>query len=107
VTFFGTAIAAMVLPWRKKSLYQNSAIAKLKVGGVPLITVSGAITAGFLGWMLFKWFTDSLYAINNKTSLRYLAVLYGLAVVVYAIAYVVRRRQGINLKAIHQEIPVE
>jgi len=107
VTFFGTAIAAMVLPWRKKSLYQNSAIAKLKVGGVPLITVSGAITGGFLGWMLFKWFTDDLYAINNKSSLRYLAVLYGLAVVVYTIAYVVRRQQGINLKSIHQEIPVE
>jgi len=107
VTFFGTAIAAVVLPWRKKSLYENSTIARYKVGGVPLITISGAITAGFLGWMLFKWFTDSLYAINNKASLRYLVVLYGLAIAVYAIAYVVRRRQGIDLKAIHQEIPVE
>ena len=30
VTFFGTSIAAAILPWRKKSLYQNSAIAKYK-----------------------------------------------------------------------------
>jgi basic amino acid/polyamine antiporter, APA family len=107
VTFFGTAIAAMILPWRKKSLYQNSAIAKYKIAGVPMITVASAVTAGFLGWMLFKWFTDDLYAINNKTSLKYLGVLYGLAIVVYAVAYVVRRRQGINLKAIHEEIPVD
>jgi APA family basic amino acid/polyamine antiporter len=107
VTFFGTAIAAMILPWRKKSLYQNSAIAKYKLGGIPMITIASAVTAGFLGWMLFKWFTDDLYAINNKTSLKYLGVLYGLAVLVYAIAYVVRKRQGINLKAIHEEIPVD
>jgi APA family basic amino acid/polyamine antiporter len=107
VTFFGTAIAAMILPWRKKSLYENSAIAKYKVGGIPLITLTGGITAAFLGWMLFKWFTDDLYAINNSTSLKYLAAMYGLAIVVYAIAYFVRRSQGINLKAIHQEIPVD
>ncbi len=107
VTFFGTAIAAMVMPYRKGRLYENSAIAKYKVGGIPLITVTGACTAAFLGWFLFQWFTNDLYAINNATSLRYLGALYGLAVVVYAIAYVVRRRQGINLRAIHQEIPVD
>jgi hypothetical protein len=57
--------------------------------------------------MLFKWFTDDLYAINNTTSLKYLGVLYGLAIVVYVVAYAVRRSQGINLKAIHEEIPVD
>jgi len=77
------------------------------LGGIPLITIASAVTGAFLGWMLFKWFTDDLYAINNKTSLKYLGVLYGLAVIVYAIAYVVRKRQGINLKAIHEEIPVD
>jgi basic amino acid/polyamine antiporter, APA family len=107
VTFFGSSIAAMILPWRKKSLYQNSAIAKYKFGGIPMITIASALTAAFLGWMLFKWFTDDLYAINNKTSLKYLGVLYGLAILVYAVAYVVRKRQGINLKAIHEEIPVD
>jgi APA family basic amino acid/polyamine antiporter len=107
VTFFGTAIAAMVMPYRKGRLYENSAIAKYKVGGIPLITITGACTAAFLGWFLFQWFTNDLYAINNATSLKYLAAMYGLAIVVYAIAYVVRRRQGINLRAIHQEIPVD
>src|SRR5205807_8566819 len=55
VTFLGTSIAAAILPWRKKSLYQNSAIAKYKVGGIPLITISGGITTLFLGWNLYKW----------------------------------------------------
>jgi hypothetical protein len=33
--------------------------------------------------------------------------MYGLALVIYVVALVVRRRQGINLSAIHKEIPVE
>jgi amino acid transporter len=107
VTFFGTAIAAMILPWRKKALYENSAIAKFKVGGIPLITVAGAITAAFLGWNLYEWFSNSLYAVNNKQSLVFMGAMYGLAIVIYVIARVVRARQGINLKAIYQEIPVD
>src|SRR5262249_14292210 len=38
VTFLGSAIAAAVLPWRKKEIYNASPIAKYKVLGLPLIT---------------------------------------------------------------------
>jgi APA family basic amino acid/polyamine antiporter len=107
VTFFGTAIAAMVLPYRKKELYQNSAIARYKVAGIPLITISGFITAVFLGFNLYQWFTNSNYAVNNKQSLVFMGVMYGMAIVIYIIAWVVRRSQGINLSAIYKEIPVD
>jgi hypothetical protein len=33
--------------------------------------------------------------------------MYVLALVIYVVAKVVRKNQGIDLKAIHQEIPVE
>jgi amino acid transporter len=107
VTFLGSAMAASILPWRRKTLFQNSAIARYNVGGVPLITVAGVVTSAFLGWLLWKWFTNDTYGVNNKTSLRYLVILYGMAAVIYAIAYFVRRAQGVNFKAIHAEIPVE
>jgi amino acid transporter len=111
MTFFGTSIAAMILPWRKKSLYQNSAIAKYKIGGIPLITVTGAITGAFLGWNLYKWLwppaPNNLYGINNKQSLIFMGSMYALAIVIYVIAKVYRRRQGIDLNAVYKEIPVE
>jgi basic amino acid/polyamine antiporter, APA family len=107
VTFFGTSIAAMILPYRKRRLYENSPIARYKVAGIPLITVSGAITAAFLGFNLWHWFTNDLYAVNNSTSLWFMASMYGLALVIYVVAWFVRRSQGINLSAIHREIPVE
>jgi amino acid transporter len=107
VTFLGTAIAAIILPWRKKTLYENSAIARYKIAGIPAISVCGAFTALFLGWNLWEWFTNANYAVNNKQSLVFMASMYVLAIVVYLIAKVYRKRQGIDLKAIYQEIPVE
>jgi len=107
LTFFGTSIAAIILPWRKKQLYENSPIARYKVAGIPLITVSGLLTAAFLGFNLWKWFTDDLYAVNNKDSLVFMGAMYGLAIVVYVVAKLYRKSQGIDLKAIYEEIPVE
>ncbi|MFL5766258.1 MAG: APC family permease [Actinomycetota bacterium] len=107
VTFFGTSIAAIVLPWRKKGLYQNSPIARYNVAGIPLITISGVLTAGFIGFNLWEWFKNDLYAVNDKTSLVFMGTMYALALVVYVVAKVVRKRQGIDLNAIYREIPVE
>jgi basic amino acid/polyamine antiporter, APA family len=107
VTFLGTSIAAIVLPWRKKHLYENSPLARYKVAGIPLITISGVLTALFLAYNLWKWLDDELYAVNNKQSLVFLGGMYLLALVIYVAAKVVRKRQGIDLNAIHQEIPVE
>ncbi|MBI3648284.1 MAG: APC family permease [Actinobacteria bacterium] len=107
VTFFGTAVAAMILPWRKKHLYENSAIAKYKIAGIPLITVSGFLTAAFLGFNLYEWFTNANYAVNDHSSLVFMGAMYVLALVIYVVAKVYRKSQGIDLKAIYQEIPVE
>jgi APA family basic amino acid/polyamine antiporter len=107
VTFLGTSIAAILLPWRKKHLYQNSPLARYQVAGIPLITISGVLTALFLGYNLWKWLDDELYAVNNKSSLVFLAAMYLLALVIYVVARLVRRSQGIDLDAIHKEIPVE
>jgi basic amino acid/polyamine antiporter, APA family len=112
VTFFGTSIAATILPWRKKQLYRNSPIAKYRVAGVPLITITGAITALFLGWNIYKWLwpplsKGNLYGINVPDSVYFMGGMYLLALIVYLVAKAYRKSQGIDLKAIYQEIPVE
>jgi amino acid transporter len=107
VTFFGTSIAAIILPFRKKQLFENSPIGRIKVFGLPLISVAGFLTALFLGFNLYHWFTNDLYAVNNRDSLYFMGSMYLLAIVIYVVARVYRKRQGIDLKAIYEEIPVE
>ncbi len=112
LTFLATVVAAVVLPWRRKDLYDASPIAQYKVAGVPLITVVGVITGLFLLFMLYEWSFngDNLYGTSlQKTpnSVIYFVATYVVAVVIYVVAFYVRRRQGIDLNRIHHEIPVE
>jgi basic amino acid/polyamine antiporter, APA family len=117
VTFFGTSFAATILPWWKKDLYNNSPIARYQVLGLPLISIAGAITTVFLGWITYEWLAEGVTAdvpgglygigVGNADSVKFLAAIYGLAAVVYIAARLVRRAQGIDLDAIHAEIPAE
>ncbi len=117
VTFIGTTFAATVLPWWKKDLYQNSPLARFQVAGIPIVSVAGAIATIFLGWTIWMWlfqgvtpdFGPGLYGIGagNSASIMWLGLLYGTALVVYVVARYVRRSQGVDLGAIHAEIPSE
>lgn len=109
VTFFGTSFAATILPWWKPDLYNRSPIARYKVAGLPMISIAGAITTIFLGWVVYEWLSNSLYAIGvgNSDSIKFLGIVYGLAALVWVAARVYRRAQGVDLDAIHAEIPSE
>src|SRR3982075_1681609 len=112
LTFFATTVAAVILPWRRKDLYNASPIASWKFAGVPVITIVGVITGLFLLFMLYQWSfnPDNLYGTSfQKTpnSVYYFVASYIVAVIIYVVARVVRSRQGIDLRRIHHEIPVE
>ena len=91
---------------------------KYKVAGLPLISVCGVIFAAFLIFLLYEWLLDpnALYGIGysineaglkNTTSLVFMGSMYLLAVVIYVVAAVVRRRQGVDLGMVYKEIPAE
>jgi len=107
VTFFGSAIVALVLPWRQKRLYDQSPIAKYKIAGIPMISICGAILAGFLGWNIWMWLYNSSYGVNNQTSLKFLASFYVIALVIYLVSRYINNQRGVNLNTIHKEIPIE
>ena len=107
ITYFGTTLAAIVLPWRRRDIYKASPIAKYEIPGIPLVTISGLVFGGFLAYCGYKWFFTSAYGVNHTSSLRYMPALYVLAIVIYVISRIVRRREGIDLGMVNSEIPVE
>ncbi|HKO25593.1 MAG TPA: APC family permease [Chloroflexota bacterium] len=107
ITFLGSTVVAILLPWRQKRIYEGSPVARYKIAGVPLITVAGVIFLAFLVWNLWAWFTNAAYGVNNPISLWFIAALYLIALAIYAGSRLYRSRHGINLSAIHQEIPIE
>jgi APA family basic amino acid/polyamine antiporter len=107
VTYLFSAIAVVVLPWRKPDLWRASPASRIKLFGVPIVPVAGVVTIGLLGFNLYEWFSNDLYFVNNRDSLYYMGGMYVLAILVYVVARVVRSRQGIDLGLINKEIPVE
>jgi basic amino acid/polyamine antiporter, APA family len=107
VTYLFSAIAVVILPWRKPDLWFASPASKIKLFGVPVVPVSGVITIGLLGFNLYEWLSNDLYFVNKPSSLVYMGAMYVLAIVIYVGARIVRNRQGIDLSLINKEIPVE
>lgn len=119
IMYFGTAIAAIILPYKKKDLFEASPIAKMKFAGVPLITIAGLIFGGFLLFLLVEWFFDpwlnpdyapvGLYGISfaNTNSIVFLASCYIIAAAIYYGFKSKRKSEGIDLDKVQAEIPVE
>jgi amino acid transporter len=112
ITYLGSTVSAIVLPFTKKDLYEASPIAKYKVAGIPLITVAGSIFGAFLLYLLYQWLVDpnELYGISyrNSASVIFMLLLYGTAVAIYVGARQYRRsKQGLDLSMVYKEIPVE
>jgi APA family basic amino acid/polyamine antiporter len=80
-------------------------------GQLSLITVAGLIFLLFLDWLLVEWFWDPdlLYGIGwqNDKSMLFMVANYGLAAVIYFGFNYYRRKQGIDVGKVYQEIPVE
>jgi basic amino acid/polyamine antiporter, APA family len=107
ITFAGSAIAAAIFPWRRPDIYNASPIARYRVAGVPLITFAACGFLVILGFALYEWFTNDLYAVNGRDSLIYMGSFYLLALAIYLGSRVYRRSQGIDMRMVHSEIPVE
>jgi basic amino acid/polyamine antiporter, APA family len=107
ITFLGSAVSAAILPWRRPDIYKASPIAKYNVAGIPLITAAATLFTAILVFALVKWFQDSIYGVNLRSSEYYMAALYGAAIAIYLSSWLYRRSQGLNLNMVYDEIPAE
>jgi amino acid transporter len=105
-----SALAAALLPYRAKALYEASPGAKYRIGNTPTVTVVGAL--GFLlgGFMVVSFlFVKDLGLAFSNDALPYWIVLgtaaFGL--IVYLIMKSVQRGKGIKVEYAFQEIPPE
>jgi amino acid transporter len=107
VTFVGSTVAAAILPWRKPEIYNASPIAKYRLGPIPLITLAAILFLAYLAFCIYKWLSDGVYGSNRHDSLVYMGCLYGLALLIYVVSRIVRKRQGLDVKMVYGEIPAE
>jgi amino acid transporter len=107
VTFLGSGLAFMIMPWRTKGIWASSALPKIKLAGIPVMSLAAGLYSLFLIFNLVLWLKDAIYGVNNWKSLIFMGCLYLGAFLIWLAAAVTRRRQGMPLEAVAKEIPVE
>jgi len=106
ITFLFSAIAVVLLPFIRRTCGGH----RHEQGQDPRRAdrpVAGWITIGLLGFNLYEWFSNDLYFVNNHSSLYFMAALYVLAIALYVVARLVRKRQGDRPRPDQQGDPVE
>jgi amino acid transporter len=107
ICFAVSNLAGALMPYRKPELYRDSPAANWKIGGVPVITITGIVFFLFSIWIVYMILADAAYAVNSTRSLMFMGVLYLIAIGIYAVGKVRRQRQGINVNVVYAQIPVE
>jgi amino acid transporter len=100
-------LSGVLFPYLKRDLYEHSP-AKLEIWGIPVIVVAGGVT--FIGevatgCMYFFYPTLGLPSVPFTAAVLLIPMAVG--VLIFYVSKAVRRRQGIDLGAVYQEIPPE
>lgn len=102
IIFFIIGICAILLPLRKKELFEASPpIVKKKILGIPLIWIGAIVNSILYALVIYSSFSMKL----EYWSFVIIVFLPGL--IIYYIAKAIRKRQGIDLGLSFREIPPE
>ncbi|MDA4133429.1 MAG: amino acid permease, partial [Thaumarchaeota archaeon] len=110
IAFIFVAFAAIVYPYRRKDLFGSSSddLAKRKIGGLPLITILGALSLVISIYVVYALLAPAIGGPTFGTVLEEgIGPTFILGAVIYLIAYAARRGQRIDLSLIAREIPPE
>ena len=107
VMFLGSGLAFMIMPWRAKSIWQSSSLPKSGIAGIPWMSIIAACYCAFLVFNLVLFLKDAIYGVNNTKSMIFMGILYLLGIVIWVVAWITRKRQGMALETVAKEIPVE
>ncbi|MBI3648856.1 MAG: APC family permease [Actinobacteria bacterium] len=121
LSFILTSIAAIVMPYKLKDVFENSPVS-WRVGKTPVMSIVGVLSVISSAFMAWVYLHDPLSGLSwhpvhegggiflhsrtfNMFLLNILIFLSGL--VIYLVARAVQSRRGIELDATFKEIPIE
>ncbi len=105
--FVISCLAAALLPYRAKPLYDASPGAKYTLGGFPLVTVFGAIGFVFGLLALVAFLTNSAYGLTGTTPYIVVAGVFLVCLVGYWIGRAYNKGRGIDVNYAFLEVPPE
>jgi amino acid transporter len=107
--FLIVSIAAIVFPFRRKDIFDTSeSLARKKIGSVPLITICGVLGLIVSAVTIYAILLPEIGGVDFFNDFFYgIALTFIIGIVIFVVAWVSRRAQGIDLGLLQREIPPE
>jgi hypothetical protein len=104
-TFCLTAIAAIVLPFKREGIFKASPAAKYMIGKIPLQSIFGILYVVMSLYVFYAWIVDPLYGVNSVASVPFLVFMYSLGAIIFVAFWYYRKSKGIDLALAYQQVP--
>lgn len=107
-SFLLTSIAAIIFPYRRKHIFDSAPQAvRIRVGGIPLMSILGVANAIFMLVFIYQNWTDAALLSNSPQSVGLIVGILVASFILYYVIRAIRKRQGIDIDALYKEIPPE
>lgn len=106
ITFMIVAVAAIIFPFKRKDLYENTP-ARINLGPVPLISIVGTISLAFYILLEYFYLTNANYGANILPVYEATAVSLLLPAVIFVASYFYNKGRGLDLSLAFKELPPE
>jgi APA family basic amino acid/polyamine antiporter len=105
--FLLVSLAAVVFPYRMRDVFEASPV-RWRVGGVPVVSIVGALSVIALVVMAWAFLTDPSAGLNGRPGLVWMNIgIFASGLVIYFIARAVQRSRGVDISKAFQKLPVE
>lgn len=98
-------IACAVLPFRRPDLLQSEDGSAQSQNRRLSMVIVGVLGAAYASVVFIAYLVNDLYGVNSRTGLIWIAATFGVGLLVFLIAWAVRRAEGYDLMKAYKEIP--
>jgi amino acid transporter len=102
-----SCLAGALLPYRARGIYESSPVARYKIGGIPAITIVGAVGALCVAALIVCALTVDELALTDAGSRAVILASFASGVIFFYGWRVTRRARGIDTSLALREVPPE
>ncbi len=102
------SVTAIVFPYRNKQIFEASPAAKYKVGGVSVLAIMGVLSLIvnlYIGWIFVAGPALGYVSVPTGSSIEFVFGIFLACILVYLVAWGIRKKQGIDLSLSFAEMP--
>ena len=110
IAYILISVTAILLPFRKRQVFEASPAGKYKIGRLPLVSLLGVIALIvnlYIAWIFIAGPSLGFLSVPAESSIEFVLGIFAACFMIYVISWAIRKGQKIDLGLAFREIPPE